>query len=142
MQSVLMEKLRAWITEHNPDLLLKLQGNFSVTQYLEDKVASVMPMVQQLLSEGKANYIIEELCVNELTADLRPSKFDYLKTVLEEDFPDDYNRMAESGVLTYELVNLIEACKEVFETHGFSEENEDNRFLRYAVIAEIHDYLN
>ena len=136
-----MEKLRAYITEHNPDLLLQLQGNFSVTQYLEDKVASVMPLVKELLSEGKANYIIEELCMNELTADLRPSKFDYLKTILEEDFPDDYNRMAEAGVLTYEVVNLIEACKEVFETHGFTEENEDNRFLRYAVIAEIHDYL-
>lgn len=141
MQSVLMEKLRAYITEHNPDLLLQLQGNFSVTQYLEDKVVSVMPMVKELLSEGKANYIIEELCMNELTADLRPSKFDYLKTVLEEDFPDDYNRMAEAGVLTYEVVNLIEACKSVFETHGFTEENKDNRFLRYAVIAEIHDYL-
>lgn len=136
-----MEKLRAYITEHNPDLLLQLQGNFSVTQYLEDKVASVMPLVKELLSEGKANYIIEELCMNELTADLRPSKFDYLKTILEEDFPDDYNRMAEADVLTYEVVNLIEACKEVFETHGFTEENEDNRFLRYAVIAEIHDYL-
>ena len=136
-----MEKLRAYITEHNPDLLLQLQGNFSVTQYLEDKVASVMPMVKELLSEGKANYVIEELCMNELTADLRPSKFDYLKTILEEDFPDDYNRMAEAGVLTYEVVNLIEACKEVFGTHGFTEENEDNRFLRYAVIAEIHDYL-
>ena len=141
MQSVLMEKLRAYITEHNPDLLLQLQGNFSVTQYLEDKVASVMLLVKELLSEGKANYIIEELCMNELTADLRPSKFDYLKAVLEEDFPDDYNRMAEAGVLTYEVVNLIEACKEVFGTHGFTEENEDNRFLRYAVIAEIHDYL-
>src|SRR3546814_10005118 len=100
MQTTLMEKLRAYITEHNPDLLLQLQGNFSVTQYLEDKVAMVMPMVQQLLSEGKANYIIEELCMNELTADLRPYRFDYLKTVLEEDFPDDYNRMAEIGRAT------------------------------------------
>lgn len=137
-----MDKLRAYVTEHNPDLLLQLQGNFSVTQYLEDKVSNVMPMVKQFIAEGKATYIIEELCLQEITIDLRPSKFDYLKNVLEEDFPNDYNRMAEAGVLTYEVVNLIEACKSVFETHGFTEENEDNRFLRYAVIAEIHDYLN
>lgn len=142
MQTVLMDRLRAYVTEHNPDLLLQLQGNFSVTQYLEDKVSNVMPMVKQLIAEGKATYIIEELCLQEMTADLRPSKFDYLKNVLEEDFPNDYNRMAEAGVLTYEVVNLIEACKSVFETHGFTEENEDDRFLRYAVIAEIHDYLN
>lgn len=139
MQRELMEKLRAYITEHNPDLLLKLQGSFSVTRYLEEKVALVEPMIKELLTEGRPGYVIRELCMNELTTDLRPSKFDYLKTVLEEDFPDDYNRMAEAGVLTYEVVNLIEACKEVFETHGFTEENEDDRFLRYAVIAEIHD---
>lgn len=142
MQSILMDKLRAYITEHNPDLLLKLQGNFSVTQHLEDKVASVMPLVAQLIGEGKPRYIIEELCLYELTADLRPSKFDYLKTVLEEDFPKDYERMSEAGILTYEVVNLIEACASAFETHGFTEDNENDRFLRYAVIAEIHDYLN
>src|SRR3546814_18074976 len=101
----------------------------------------VMPMVQQLLSEGKANYIIEELCMNELTADLRPSRFDYLKTVLAEDFPDDYNRMAEAGVLTYAVVNLSEACASVLETHGVTEDNEDDRFLRTAVTAETPNSL-
>lgn len=141
MEPILMEKLRAYITEHNPDLLLKLQGHFTVTQFLEDKVASVMQTVKGLRSEGKPAYVIQELCMNEMTADLRPSKFDYLKMVLEEDFPDDYRRITEAGVLTYEVVNIIEACADVFETHGFTEENEDNRFLRYAVIAEIHDYL-
>ena len=136
-----MVKLRAYIAEHNPEVLLKLQDSRSVTGYLEDKVALVMPTVKQLQEEGTPRYIIVEQCFSELTADLRPSKSDYIKTVLEEDFPDDYNRMAEAGVLTYEVVNLIEACKGVFEGHGFTEENEDNRFLRYAVIAEIHDYL-
>jgi len=142
MQNLLMEKLRAYIAGNNPDLLVSLQGNFSVTQYLEDKVALAMPMVEQLIAEGKPSYIIEELSMNELTADLRPSKFNYIKNILEEEFADDYKRLAETGVLTYEIINLIETCKEVFETFEFSEANEDDRFLRYAIIAELHDYLN
>ena len=142
MQNILMEKLRVYIAGNHPDLLIRLQGEFSVTQYLEDKVASAMPMAEQLIAEGKPQYIIEELCMNELTEDLRPSRFNYIKNILEEEFADDYKRLAETGVLTYETVNLIEACKEVFETFEFSEANEDDRFLRYAIIAEIHDYLN
>lgn len=142
MQSVLMETLRAYIAGNNPDLLIRLQGKFSVTQYLEDKVASVMPMAEQHIADGQPHYIIEELCMNELTADLRPSRFNYIKNLLEEEFADDYKRLAETGVLIYETVNLIEICREVFETFEFSETNEGDRFLRYAIIAEIHDYLN
>lgn len=142
MQHVLMEKLRSYIAANNPDLLISLQGGFSVTQYLKDKVDLVMPIVDNLIREDKPQYIIEELCMNELTADLRPSKFHYIQKIIEEEFADDYKRLAEAGVLTYETVNLIDACKEVFETFEFSEENEDNRFLRYAIIAEIHNYLS
>ena len=142
MQSILTEKLRAYIAYNNPDLLVSLQGDYSVTAYLEDKVASVIPLLEQLLAEAKPPYIVEELCLNEMTASLRPSKYQYLKNVLEEDFPADYTRMTEAGVLTYEVMNLIDATKEIFETTGFTEENEDDRFLRYAVITEIHDYLN
>lgn len=142
MQSILIEKLRAYIIHNNPDLMVGLQADYSVTNYLEDKVASVMPLVERLLAEGKPPYIIEELCLSEITSELKPSKYHYLKNILEEDFPADYSRMLDAGVITYEVMNLIDSCKAVFETMGFTEENEDDRFLRYAVIAAIHDYLN
>lgn len=122
--------------------MVGLQEGYSVTRYLEDKVTSVMPLAEQLLAEGKPGYVIEELCLNEMTADLKPSKYHYLKKVLEEEFPSDYSRMLDAGVLTYEIMNLIDACKDVFAAMGFTDENEDDRFLRYAVITEIHNYLN
>jgi len=141
MQNLLMEKLRAYIVHNNPELLLNLQGGQSFTRYLEDKVSCVMPMVLELVEAGKPGYVIEELCLNALTEDLRPSKFHYLQRVLEEDFPSNYSVFRESGVLTYETVNLIEACKEVFDAFGFNEENEDDRLLRHAIIAQVHSYL-
>lgn len=142
MQSILFEKLRAFILVNNPDLVIQLQADYSVTKYLEDKVMLVLPMVEQLLAEDKPGYIIEELCLNEMTTALRPSKFNYLKGIVEEDFPEDYARLMSTGVLTYEAINLIETCKEHFESFSFSEATEDNRLLRYAVIASIHDYFN
>lgn len=142
MQSILTEKLRAYILINNPDLAVRLQANYSMTSYLEDKVAAVTPMVEQLLGEAKPAYIIEELCLNQMTEELRPSKFNYLKEVVETEFLDDYLRLQRAGVLSYELMNLIEVCKEKFETFGFSEDTADNRHLRYAVIAAVHDYFN
>lgn len=141
MQGQLKEKLWAYIVHNNPDLMISLQEDYSVTKYLEEKVSGILPMAEALLSEGKPHYAIEELCLNAMTEDLRPSKFLYIRSVIEEEFPDDYNRLRESGVLTYEVVNLIASCSEVLESFDFSEENLDNRHLRYAIIAQVHDYL-
>ncbi|WP_316787836.1 DUF1896 family protein [Pedobacter frigoris] len=142
MHSVLKEKLLAFITVNNPDLTETLRTDYGITTYLEDKLHSVMSLVSQLLTEGKPLYIIEELALNEMTAELRPSRFNYIKEVLETEFSSEYERFSEAGVLTYECINLTAHCKEVFESFEFNEENEDNRFLKYAIIGKVHDYLN
>lgn len=141
MQTILIEKLRSYIVQNNLDLLLKLQQDFSVTQYLEDKVAAIEPLLNQWIAEDKPQYIIEELCMNELTRELRPSKFNYIKEILEEDFLQAYKDFRDKGVLTYEITNMIEACNPVFEKIGFTEENEDDPALRYAIMGTIQEYL-
>lgn len=142
MQTLLKEKLKSYIQQNNPELLIRLQESYSVTTYLDDKVSRVMPTVLRLLEEAKPGYIIEELAMNELTEELRPSRFNYLQQILEEDFPSDYAAFKNSGVLTYETINLTEACKELLDNFPFTEGSVDDRFLRYAVIASIHEYLN
>jgi hypothetical protein len=142
MENILKEKLGSYIVANNPDLLTQLQAGYSVTKYLEDKMATVRPLMENLLAADEPLYLIEERCLEEMTAELRPSKFNYIKLVLEEEFRAEFNSMVAAGVLNYEVINLIGACKGVFETFEFSEANEDDRFLRYAIIAEIHNYLN
>lgn len=140
MKSILTEKLWAYIAHNNPDLMFSLQEDYSVTRYLEEKVNAVMPMVSQLLDEGKPQYIIEELCLNTMTHELKPSRYQYILSVIEEEFNADFGRMKENGTLTYEVVNLIEACKGIFSDFNFNSENEA-RHLRYAIIGQVHDYL-
>jgi hypothetical protein len=76
-----------------------------------------------------------------MTEELRPSRYQYIRSVIEEEFNSDYERMKENGTLTYEVVNLIETCKSIFNDFGFNSENEANRHLRYAIIGQVHDYL-
>lgn len=141
MQSVLTEKLWAYIVHNNPDLMISLQEDYSVTRYLEEKVNAVIPMVEQFLVEGKPPYVIEELCLNAMTVELQPSRYHYIRSVIEEEFNGDYERMKENGTLTYEVVNLIETCKGIFSDFDFNSENETNRHLRYAIIGQVHNYL-
>lgn len=141
METILIEKLRNYIAANNPDLLVQVQGDFSVTRYLEDKVSQIMPYAERLIAEGKPLYAIEELCVNEMTAELRPSRYQYILNILEEEFLQSYSRFRENGVLTYEIINLIEACKPVFEHLSFTEDNEHDRNIRYAVMGTIGAYL-
>ena len=140
MQEVLFEKLHQYIAENNPDLLIALQEKGNVSGYLREKIAEIDLLVNELLAVGTPAYIIEERCMDELTKELRPSKFNYLISVLEEEFEVDYFKLKRSGLLTYEVINLIENCKPVFETFDFTLENE-NRYLRYAIIGAVKEYL-
>lgn len=142
MQAVLIEKLHGYIVHNNLDLLISLQQEGKVSSYLEEKVATADDMLNRLQSENAPPYIIEEQCLEFLTKDLRPSKFGYLLTVLEEDFETAYHSFRESGILTYEVINLIAACNPVFETWGFNADNENDRQLRYAVMGTIREYFD
>ena len=126
---------------NNPDVLLGLEQAGTTTQYLSEKVSSVDSLITQLNHEGKPPYTIEEMCMKELTEDLRPSRYNYILNILELEFEDRYNQFSESGLLLFEISNMIKHCNPVFDDLNFSEENEDNRFLRYAITGVIKEYL-
>jgi hypothetical protein len=67
-------------------------------------------------------------------------RYDYLEQVFEEEFEQTHLTFHVSGILMYELLNLLAACAHLFEEFGYPE-NEDSRLLRYAVTGTIADYL-
>jgi hypothetical protein len=142
MEDILKEKLWFYIIHNNPDLMFTLQEEYSVTDYLNKKVNGVKSIMEDMLSEGTPQYIIEEICLNVLTEDLKPSRFIYIRSLLAEEFEKTYTTFHESAILTYEVINLMESCREVFETIGFTNENEEDPTLRNALIGQIADYLN
>ena len=77
-----------------------------------------------------------------LTRELRPSPFLYLFRLLEEEFEEDFHRMREDGILTYELINILGCCRDIFERNAFSEETEEDRHLRYEITGAVGDYLS
>lgn len=141
MKNILMNKLQIFLVQNNPDVLITLGGESGVTKYLEEKVRALGDLPEELLTEGKPAYIVEEICLNELTAEFRPSKFNYILAVLEDEFEAEYAKWLESGVLTFEVINLLHTCNPIFVYLGFTEENEDDRKLRYAIIRTIQQHL-
>jgi hypothetical protein len=142
MENILKEKLWFYIIHNNPDLMFTLQEAYSVSDYLNEKVKGIKSILTDMLLEGTPQYIIEEICLNVLTEDLKPSRFLYISSLLEEEFEDKYTSFSKSGILQYEVINLMESCKEIFESIGFTNENEDDPTLRNAIIGQIADYLS
>jgi len=140
MKKVLINKLYEYISENNPDLLFHLEEDRKVAEYLTDKISTVSALIKQT-DKGEPAYIIEDACMNLLTQDLRPSKFNYISNVLEEDFAGTYQQLQVSGTFKFEVINLINLCQSVFDDLNFSEETEDNQFIRYAIIVTIKEYF-
>lgn len=142
MKDLLTNKLHHYISENNPDLLFALQEKSESTSYLYNKVSEINHLLQELQEANTPEYIIEEVCLNELTKDLRPSKYNYIKNILEEEFEFAFYNLQKSGTLVYEIVNIINQYEEVFQAFEFNEESEDSRQLRYAIIGIISEYLS
>ena len=142
MQDVLIKKFHDYLVHNHPDVLVPLQQVAGVSKYLEERVQALEDLPEVLLAEGKPVYIVEEVCMDALTRELRPSKFIYLSSILEGEFEAEYYRWMESGILIYEVINLIEVCAPVFEAFGFNQDNEDDKSLRYAVIGTIREYIS
>jgi hypothetical protein len=68
-------------------------------------------------------------------------RYDYIATVLEEEFEETWLRSFSASILHYEVLNLVTLCSGLMRDTGFPT-NEDSRFLRYSVIAAIAEYLN
>jgi hypothetical protein len=122
---------------NRPDLLISLHQEGKTGIYLEDKVESLNGLPERLLGEGRPPYLIAELCMAALTADLIESRFQLLSEILDTDFLPMADTLRISGLLTYELINLLEECHPVFEEMGFKQ---DDRLLRYALIGTIQEY--
>jgi len=142
MENILKEKLWEYIIHNNPELMYKLQEQYGVTEYLDQKVKSVIALADEMASECTPGEIIEEICLNVLTAELKPSRFTYLRSLLLEEFNTTYVDFANTGTLTYEVLNLMEAYSELFETNGFTAGSQTDPNFKNTLIQKISDYLN
>ena len=142
MQELLINKLHQYISENNPDLLIMLEEKNETTLYLNRKIQSIDNLIAELTQDDKPEYIIEETCMDALIKDLRPGKYNYIKNILEQEFEYAFYNFQKSGVLLYEIINIISYSKDVFAAFDFTEENEDSRLLRYAVTGLISEYLS
>ncbi|HWV72862.1 MAG TPA: hypothetical protein VN040_14135 [Pseudosphingobacterium sp.] len=141
MHTRLKERLWAYIVQNNPDLMFNLQEEYAVIHYLEEKVSKVMPMALRLIGEGREGHAIEELCVNEMTKELRPSRYNYICNLLEQQYRYVYYSHRESGNLTYLAVSLVEHCRDTFNELGFSEKNQKEQSIHAAILEKVGEYL-
>lgn len=140
MQEILLQKLQYYISENNPELLFQLEQERRLTEYLTDKVSTVNVLIAQS-GKGQPDYIIEETCMDILTQDLKPSRYNYIRGILEEEFEKEFQLLCNTPLLQTEIINLTGYCKQVFDEIGFTEANEDDTFLRYNIMGAISEYL-
>lgn|GEM_PF-2661867 len=136
MEQILIRRLHSYIIQNNPELLLSLEGESLVSEYLSQKVATVKTLLDRLLEDNTDPYLIEEECLSVLTHDLRPSKFHYICNLLKNELPATYKHLQENGLLTYAVSEIVSCYIDLFEEHRFSE-SEDTTLLDEALTAEL-----
>lgn len=140
MQTELQTKLYEYLKENNPDSLVQLNEEDSLSTYLLEKVADVWNETE-VLRQQLSPSMYEELCMERLTQDLKPSKYNYILHLIEEEFESKYIELQINGLIITECINLVNYCQSIFDDLNFSAENEDNRFIHYAITGMIQEYF-
>lgn len=141
MIQVLSDKLYKYIVRNNPDLIISTSRDGGIGVFIRAKVQKAIPLWENLVARGCPASITEELCLDMLTRDLKPSLYHYICTLLEAEFEADYQRMKDAGILTYETAILIEQCRQLFDHYAFRLGKEDDKQLYDAVTEKIKEYL-
>lgn len=97
MEKELKRKLLDYIRENNPDVLFQLEYEDGITLYLSQKLNGLTDLMKQLKDEGQPDYLIEMLCLEQMTSDLRPSKYNYICGILVEEFETVYTQLIAEG---------------------------------------------
>ncbi len=141
METALKERLWNYIIIHNPELMYDLQDHYMVGSYLQEKVSEVLPQAHEMLDQGVAMCKIFEACIEELTRELKPSRFLLVRRVIQEEFPLEYHLLRLSYMLDYEVLNILDASVDIFERFGPFSERDNPKAQRYAIMHQISAHL-
>lgn len=130
-----------YLKSHHPELIMEWQQAGALKESIEQDLRRVKPLLQELSAYQLHPDDLLQQCLAELIAALPPSRSDYITELLSSEFEQLHEELLSSGLLSYECMNLIQHCKPVFEKLNFSLVNEDDPFIRYAVIGAISDYF-
>lgn len=141
MQETLIRRLHDYMRVNNPDMLVKLQAEGKVTDFLKNKVSGIDSLLNELLVAGASPLSIEEICMKPLTEDLQPSKYAYVMSVLLDSFGATYVKWRKDNVLLYEVINILQGCEEYFERWGFNDDSTENALLLAGIKGHIRQYI-
>jgi hemoglobin-like flavoprotein len=141
MRKQLKEKLWASICSDHPDLMFALQQKRRVDSYLDQQVSSILSTAEKLTQNGLSQSAVLDICSKQLILDLGPSRYEYIVSVLSQEFESIYAGLKDSGLLIIEAVNLVRYCKPTFRSLGFSADTEDDKQMYLAITGMISEYF-
>src|SRR5436190_1903010 len=118
MSAKLQGLLLGYIKENNPDLLMQLDEDDALHAWVIEKIREV----ELVLGDAKARRVPDNEFMDLMTVDLKPSKFHYMRDLLEDQFTEDFDRLLASGELRFEVIQMIGLCQHLFEAMPLRED--------------------
>ena len=121
--------------------MFDLQQKRRVDIFLEQQVSSALSTAKSLTESGYSQSAVLDICSKQLALDLGPSRYQYIVSVLSQEFESIYAGLKESGLLLIEAVNLVSYCKPTFRSLGFGVNKEDEKQIYLAITGMISEYF-
>lgn len=141
MKEKLTKLFIAYLAEHHPDMLYELKLKQELESFVKACLDGLDTDPDKMFKGGIPEHVIEEICLNQLAGLFGPSQYDYLISLLRDEFGYVLDNWKARDVLPSAAVALLENCRPLFEVFKFGQEDEDSQGLRDALIKAIYRSL-
>jgi hypothetical protein len=135
----LIKLFMAFISENNPDVIVSIGSTGSMKRFVRDKAEVAMDLAKNLKERGLPESEILDACFESMVKEMKPSRFNFLKDLIQNHFPEKLKRYSETGVMTYEIIQVIESHGHLFEKYRFGETETKNDLLETEFVGILFD---
>jgi hypothetical protein len=141
MEELMMAEYHPYLYLDNPEILLKDQKVFSRPRALKKKVNRISSLINEMIERGLECEEIIDRSVELITAELRPSRFGYVCSVIASEFPKTFLRWVKNNDLTREILDVLQACEPVFKLLKFNTCAPEQHRIYLTITSFIRNYL-
>jgi hypothetical protein len=133
--SYFYQKLHDFLIDSHPDLVVGMGDD--IEEYIIQRSKAADDILEESLKNGIHMDVAQEAAFNELFNGLKFSKYDYILNVFEENYPEKYQTLIDTGQLKMQIIHYIELCYEIFNKYNINDNFPGDNNLDYEILGTI-----
>ncbi len=125
----------SFLKDNHPELIIKLNGDLN--EFVDQHVSEAEELLESLTRDSVHTDAALESCYDLLKSGLKFSRYNYIDSLLKENFPEKVTSFTETGHYKHLVISLIYLCEKTFDSYAVDDNFSYNDSLNNELLTII-----